>query len=113
MDCRMCKGLELLCCCFENCAYNVHMAFQWDSAKAAINLRKHGIRFADAVAVFEDEKAITLDDDYPSEDRYISVGLDMLGRVIVVVYTWREKDIWIISVRLATKQERKQYESNL
>lgn len=65
------------------------MEFEWDSKKAAANLRKHGIRFADAVSALEDEQAITIADDSIEEQRWVTLGADALGRILVVVYTWR------------------------
>lgn len=86
------------------------MAYQWDKDKAATNLRKHGIDFADAVSVFSDDLVITVPDERFDEERFITIGLDALGRVLVVVYTWRGQKIRLISARPATRQERKQYE---
>jgi len=86
------------------------MTYQWDKRKAQVNRRKHGVSFADAVAVFEDDWAITIPDDYPDEERFVTIGRDMLGRILVVVYTWRGDDIRIISARKATRREREQYE---
>jgi hypothetical protein len=86
------------------------MAYQWDKDKAATNLRKHGIDFADAVSVFSDDLAITTPDERFDEERFITIGLDALGRVLVVVYTWRGQKIRLISARPATRQERRQYE---
>jgi uncharacterized DUF497 family protein len=63
------------------------MDFDWDRNKAASNLQKHGVHFADAVAVFEDDQAVTVEDDAPDEERFITIGQDMLGRILVVVYT--------------------------
>jgi uncharacterized protein len=65
------------------------MTYQWDKNKAAINLRKHGIDFADAVAVFSDDLAISTSDERFDEERFITIGLDALSRLLVVVYTWR------------------------
>lgn len=93
----------------HKCTYNYKVEFEWDSKKAISNIKKHGIDFADAVAVFEDEMAITIPDDYPDEERFVSTGMDYLGRVIVVVYTCRENRIRIISARKATSKEIKQY----
>ncbi len=93
-----------------DCAYNGWMAYQWDKNKSARNLRKHGIDFADAVSVFSDDLAITIPDERFDEERFITVGLDALGRVLVVVYTWRGQKIRLISARPATRQERRQYE---
>lgn len=89
------------------------MCYEWDPQKAEINLKKHGIDFADAVAVFSDEFALTIEDSTPNEERFITVGLDALAQVLVVVYTWRGDTIRIISARLATPRERKQYEEGL
>ena len=54
--------------------------YGWDKIKAQANLRKHGIDFADAVVVLEDEEALTLEDDDPDEDRFITIGIDALGQ---------------------------------
>ncbi len=86
------------------------MVYQWNRDKAIVNFRKHGIRFADAVAVFSDDLAITIPDERFDEERFVTIGLDGLGRVLVVVYTLRGKAIRIISARKATRQERQQYE---
>ena len=83
--------------------------YEWDSRKAVSNLRKHGIDFADAVIVLEDELALTLDDAYPDEQRLITIGTDALGRVLVVAYTFRGEIIRVISAREATPRERRQY----
>jgi uncharacterized protein len=63
------------------------MAYQWDKNKAAINLHKHGIDFADAVSVFSDDLSITISDDRFDEERFNTIGLDAFGRVLVVVFT--------------------------
>jgi len=86
------------------------MDYQWDPNKAKSNLKKHGIRFADAVSVFEDENAITIEDEHESENRFITIGRDILLRILVVVYTFRGHIIRIISARKATARERKIYE---
>ncbi len=87
------------------------MNYQWDPKKAASNLRKHGIEFADAVGIFEDDWALTIEEQHiESEQRFVSIGSDFLGRLIVVVYTYRNDDIRIISARRATKRERMSYE---
>ena len=87
------------------------MAYEWDAAKARQNLRKHGVDFADAVTVLEDEAALTIRDPFSEqEQRWITLGMDALGRLLVVVYTWRGDRIRLISARLATPRERRQYE---
>ncbi len=86
------------------------MSYEWDPNKEKSNFRKHGIKFADAVGVFEDENAITLEDDDARESRFITIGMDFLNRILVVVYTFRNIVIRIISARKATARERKIYE---
>ena len=88
------------------------MQFEWDKAKNRGNLAKHGIDFADAVAVFEDDLALTCPDpEARNEPRFVTIGVDGLGRHVVVVFTERSSRIRLISARVATKQERKFYES--
>jgi hypothetical protein len=55
------------------------MSYQWDDRKAAANLEKHGIDFADAVSVFSDDLAITICDERFDEERFITIGLDAFG----------------------------------
>jgi uncharacterized DUF497 family protein len=86
------------------------MGFAWDAAKARANLRKHGVDFADAVGVFNDPLALTARDPFPAEERLLSLGVDLLGRVIVVNWTWRSKEIRLISARRATPRERRRYQ---
>lgn len=82
---------------------------EWDAAKADANLAKHGIDFADAASALLDEQAVTRPDDYPLEERYITIGIDALGRCLVVVYTWRGDRIRMISARKATRTEARLY----
>ena len=89
------------------------MDYEWDPHKAKSNLRKHGIDFADATTVFSDEYALTIPDDDPDEERFITIGMDALGRILVVVYTWRDERIRVISARKAESDECKQYEGQL
>jgi uncharacterized protein len=86
------------------------MRYQWDRNKALSNLSKHGIDFADAVSVFSDELAITIFDDRFEEERYITIGIDLFSRILVVIYTMRDDEIRLISARKASKNERLQYE---
>ena len=90
------------------------MKVTWDPAKAESNLRKHKIRFSDAEAVLFDPMALTIEDEtVQSEERFVSVGADAFNRVVVVVYTYRGKDIRLISARRATRRERKAYEEGI
>jgi uncharacterized DUF497 family protein len=88
------------------------MQIEWDSKKTISNLRKHGVDFADAVTVLEDERAITISEDYPDEERFITIGIDSFNRILVVVYTWRGTRIRIISARKATSKEIMQYKGD-
>ena len=81
--------------------------------KGGSNLKKHGIDFADVAMVFYDESAITIQDSDFGEDRFITLGMDALARVLVVVYTWRGNRFRIISARKATPGERHNYERSL
>ena len=90
--------------------------FEWDPPKAATNARKHGISFERSAAVFLDPEARSLYDraHSASEDRWITLGLDSQGQLLVVCHTWREMDkgaasCRIISARKATKTEARQY----
>jgi uncharacterized protein len=90
------------------------MDFEWDVHKAQQNTRKHGIQFADAVHVLEDDSALTATEHASNgEERWITLGVDALGRVLVVVYTWRKSRVRIISARPATPGERDPYAEGL
>ncbi|MGH7813104.1 MAG: BrnT family toxin [Candidatus Binataceae bacterium] len=84
--------------------------FEWNPGKAEANLRKHGVEFLDAVIVFGDDRAITLVDEHPNEDRFVTFGIDAYGRVLAVAYAIRGNAVRIISARKAAARERAQYE---
>jgi len=90
------------------------MSFEWDSVKAEENFKKHGVRFAEAEPVFVDDFALTVTDDEsdPNEPRFVSIGMGVKERVLVVVYCYRGNNICIISARLAEARERGQYEEH-
>ena len=89
------------------------MESEWDPAKARANFTKHGVRFADAVTALEDDSALTIRDlSSEDEERWVTMGLDVLGRLLVVVYTWRGERVRLISAREAMPDERRQYEEN-
>jgi uncharacterized DUF497 family protein len=86
--------------------------FQFDPAKAAGNLRKHGVSFADAEAVFMDPLALhRIDPDAEGEERFVAIGAGSAGHLLVVVYTLRGDAIRLISARRATPVEIRAYES--
>jgi uncharacterized DUF497 family protein len=84
--------------------------FEWDEAKNAANLAKHGVAFEDAVAIFGGFVTLTPDlrQDY-GEPRFIATGLLDGATVLVVVHTPRGDAIRIISARFANRREREAY----
>jgi uncharacterized protein len=88
------------------------LRFEWDNRKADSNLRAHGVSFREATTVFTDPLSITISDPDHSmaEMRFIDIGLSHRGRLLVVSYTERGNRIRLISARLATRNERRQYE---
>lgn len=89
------------------------MNFIWDSEKARLNLDKHGVSFAEACTVFNDEFGLLIfDPDHSQmEDRFLLLGMSCSLRVLIVCHCYRENDeqIRIISARKATKRETSQY----
>jgi uncharacterized protein len=78
------------------------------------NQKKHGVRFSDAEAVLFDPFTLTrVDARSCGEQRFVSVGTDSSGRVVVIVYTYRGQTIRLISARTATGSERKKYEEGI
>ena len=90
------------------------MEFEWDSAKAARNVRKHGVSFEEASSVFRDSLAAIFPDPDHSDDeqREIIVGHSDRARLLVVSFTERGQAIRIISARKATKSERERHREN-
>jgi uncharacterized DUF497 family protein len=88
------------------------MEFEWDSKKATANVKKHGVTFQEAATIFGDPLAITFDDpDHSmSENRYITFGLSLQKRLIVVSHTERGDRTRIINARLMDRKERRIYE---
>lgn len=84
---------------------------QYDEAKNIVNQQKHkGVSLADAEPVFHDESAVTIQDHDHDEERWVIMGADANGRILVVVYTYRDPNfVRVISARLASKNERRQY----
>lgn len=87
--------------------------FEWDEDKAQVNLKKHKISFEEAISVFNDKLSITVVDSEHSigEERFIDIGLSNKNKLIIVIYTEKNNVIRLISARLATKKEVKQYEN--
>lgn len=92
------------------------MKFEWDSAKEAINIQKHGVTFEQAAYVFADPYALNSYDEEHSddEDRWILLGQSLNEVILVVVHTFITDDgtelVRIISARKATKREKQTYQ---
>ena len=79
------------------------MEFEWDANKAAVNLKKHGVRFSDAEAVLFDPNALVFEDTTAQgEQRFVVIGLDHLWRLLIAIYTDRDNHIRLITARPAT-----------
>jgi uncharacterized protein len=92
------------------------LRFSWDLRKAAGNVTKHGVSFEEAVTAFGDPLSFTIRDPKHSEleDRFVLLGLSANSRLLVVVHAERDDDdIRIISARLASRRERRQYEEGV
>ena len=84
--------------------------FEFDPSKARTNLRKHGVSFAHAEQALLDPLALTIEDpDTKDEQRFVTLGMDALGRVLVVIHTQREERTRLISARKASRGESEQY----
>lgn len=90
------------------------MRFEWDVAKSATNLSKHGVSFDEASTVFSDHFSATVHDPDHSqaENRFLTFGMSSTGRILVISHTDRGTAIRIISARIATRHERKMYEED-
>lgn len=88
------------------------MRIEWDRAKAEANQRRHGVSFAEAATVLNDDFALTREDpDAVSEQRFVSLGMSATGALLVIVYTHREPDTYrLISSWKASRPQRTQYE---
>ena len=90
--------------------HSVIMEIEFDPDKAQSNLRKHRVSFSDAEQSLRDERAITVaDPDSEDEPRFVTIGMDALGRILVVVHTPRGDRIRIISARKASPGEVEHY----
>ena len=92
------------------------LRWTWDEDKNLANRQKHGLRFENAVLVFDDPLAVSREDPYPYERRLQTIG-QVRAVVIVVIHTWAEPESLngesigrIISARKATRRERNAYE---
>ncbi|HME73850.1 MAG TPA: BrnT family toxin [Myxococcota bacterium] len=88
--------------------------FEWDAQKARRNVEKHGVSFEKAVTAFSDplSQSIPDPDHSDSEERFILMGLSRRSRLVVVAYTERGDRIRLITARLASRREKREYEEN-
>ena len=86
------------------------MEIEFDPEKAALNLRKHRVSFSHAEQALRDPLGITIEDpDAEVEARFITLGADSLGRILIVVHTLRDDRVRIISARKASRNEARDY----
>jgi uncharacterized protein len=85
----------------------------WDSKKAALNTKNHdGVSFEEAQPVLLDPFALTREDsDSENEQRFVTLGMGGKGRILMVVYTYREETIRVISAWKANEPQRRRYEN--
>ncbi len=88
------------------------MKIEWNPLKAKLNIKKHGITFEEAATAISDPMAVTGSDPDHSiyEERYITFGVSLKGKLLVVSHTDEEGTIRLISARKASKGERELYE---
>ncbi len=90
------------------------MESNFDPKKNAINLRKHGVSLTEGDGVLHDPFALTIEDDSTrGEQRFVSIGMNAFGRLMVVVFTYEGEDTRLISVRHAEPKERRLYEKGV
>ena len=92
--------------------YCEYMRITFDPIKNKTNRLKHRIDLTDVEGVFYDDNAITIEDKDHDEERFVTLGIDGFGRLLVVVYHYRNEDIRVISARLAEPHERRAYEED-
>jgi uncharacterized DUF497 family protein len=87
------------------------VASRWNDGKNEINFQKHGISFEEADSVFDDPLILVIDDPEHSweENRHVAIGATCERRLVVVSYTIRNDESWLISARMAEARERKKY----
>ena len=94
--------------------YSICIGFTFDPAKNAANLKKHGVPLSDGDGVLNDPLALTVEDDaVDSERRFVTIGLNSFGVLLVVAFAYVGEDVRLISVRKATPKERRNYEKGI
>ena len=87
------------------------MRVVWDVKKGVANIRNHGVECSHAATALDDPMAITIEDTRHGEQHFVTVGSDLMGRILVVIFADSgEEEIRLISARRATPKERRTYE---
>lgn len=90
------------------------MTSDFDPKKDAANLKKHGVSLSEGDGVLNDPLAITVEDESAEgEQRFVTIGMNVFGALMVVVHTPRGDEVRIISVRKADPKERRAYEKGV
>ena len=90
------------------------MPAEFDPKKDTANVKKHGVSLSEGDGVLNDPLALTVEDDSAEgEHRYVTIGINLLGSLMVVVHTPRKAGVRIISVRKADPRERRDYEKGI
>ncbi len=86
--------------------------FEWDPVKAQENFGKHGVRFREAATVFHDPLALTLyDSDHSNgEERWVTIGISDIGRILVVCHTFRKESLHTATIRIFSSRKAKKTE---
>ena len=92
--------------------YCTHMKITFDPIKNKTNRLKHRVELTEVEGVFYDDHAITIEDKDHTEERFVTLGIDGFGRLLVVAYHYRNEDIRVISARPAEPHERRAYEED-
>ena len=94
--------------------YTCLVTATFDPIKDAANLKKHGVSLTEGDGVLNDPLAVTIEDESAEgEQRFVTLGANMFGSLMVVVWTPRDDDVRIISVRKPTPKERRSYEEGV
>ena len=95
-------------------AYTNHVHSEFDPKKDVANLKKHGVSLSEGDGVLNDPLAVSVEDDSAEgEQRFVTIGMNVFGSLMVVVHTPRGDKVRIISVRKADPKERKAYEKGI
>lgn len=90
------------------------MSVEFDPKKDAANLKKHGVSLSEGDGVLNDPLALSLEDkSAEGEQRFVTIGMNVFGSLMVVVHTPKGEDVRIISVRRADPKERRNYEKGI